>query len=94
MAKQVRIVLNKRNIGAFLRSSDVAGVLEGPANRIAARADSGIPGGKTADTFHKVAIVQGRKDRVIALITAEGYEARKAESDDRNLTKALDAGRG
>lgn len=86
----IRIQLHSPAIKAFLRSGPVASVLEGPAERIKSQADAGLSSG----TGHTVEIKQGYKDRVVAIVRCDSIEAKYAEMDSRNLTHAVEAGRG
>lgn len=89
----VRIVLNRPSIKRFLQSDDVAALLDAPAERVRARADEGIPGGADEENFHLVTKQVGH-DRASVTISAKGFKAQRAEQEKRNLTKALEAGRG
>lgn len=83
----VRVELNSANIRAFLKSPEMANALRPFAERIKAAADAGSGGG------HEVRVLNGR-DRVSMIITAVTPKARVAEIQNRNLTRALEAGRG
>jgi hypothetical protein len=78
----VRVVLNRRNIRALLKSEAVRADLERRAENIAAAAGPG----------HIVDSQIGRNRARAAVITATA-EAMRAEATDRNLTRAIDAGR-
>lgn len=77
-----RIVLNRRNIRDLLRSESVRADLERRAENIARAAGPG----------HKVDSQVGRNRARAAVITTSA-EAMAAEARDRNLTRAIDAGR-
>jgi hypothetical protein len=78
----VRVVLNRRNIRALLKSEAVRADLERRAENIAAAAGPG----------HIVDSQIGRNRARAAVITSTA-EAMRAEATDRNLTRAIDAGR-
>lgn len=77
-----RVVLNKRNIRAILRSETVRAELVRRAENIAAAAGPG----------HVVDSQIGRNRARAAVITTTA-QAMAAEARDRNLTRAIDAGR-
>lgn len=81
-AMATRVVLNRRNIRALLRSESVRADLERRAENIAEVAGPG----------HVVDSDIGRNRARAAVITAT-YEARLAEAQTRNLTRAFSAGR-
>jgi hypothetical protein len=66
----------------LLRGGEVADDLTRRAGRIAAAAGAG----------HEVETTLGR-NRVYASVVTATFEARKAESGSRNLTRSIDAGR-
>lgn len=82
MAK-VRVVLNSQAVRALLRSPEMQQDLERRARRIASAAGEG----------HRVEAGAGR-NRARAVVITETREAMRAEATDRNLTRAVDAGRG
>lgn len=75
----VEVKINRKAIGQLLRDPRT---IEGPARRILAAAGPG----------HRLSIRQGAT-RVRAIIITDTAEARLAEAEDRNLSKALEAGR-
>lgn len=77
-----KVVLNRRNIRDLLRSETVRADLVRRAENIAAAAGPG----------HIVDSQIGRTRARAAVITAS-FEAMHAEARDRNLTRAIDAGR-
>lgn len=79
---QTRVVLNRRNVRAILRSEAVRADLVRRADNIAAAAGPG----------HIVDSQIGRNRARAAVITAT-FPAMRAEARDRNLTRAIDAGR-
>lgn len=78
----VRVVLNRKNVRELLRSEAVRRDLERRAQNIAAAAGPG----------HIVDSQIGRNRARAAVITAT-FDAMRAEARDRNLTRAIDAGR-
>lgn len=78
----VRVVLNRRNIRALLKSPGVAADLRRRAENIARAAGPG----------HRVESEIGR-NRARAAVITDTIPAMLAEARDRNLTRALDAGR-
>lgn len=83
MAMNVRIELDSRGIEQLLRSPEVEADLRRRAQNIARAAGDGM----------HFATAQGRKDRVSAQVWTGTVKARRAEAEDRALTRALDAGR-
>jgi hypothetical protein len=82
VASSVRIKLNRAGIRELLRSVEVSDDLEARAERIASAAGPG----------HRVEVEDNDKRARAAVIT-DTFEARLAEAVDRNLTRAVDAGR-
>lgn len=82
MAKSVRVKLNVPEGRKLLNSSEVYGDLRGRGNRIAAAAGPGF-----------VARAAKGPDRGSVFIVADTAAARRAEAEDRALTRAIDAGR-
>lgn len=80
--KKVRIELDQNGIKALLRSPEIAADLERRARNVARTAGDGM---------HS-AVVQGR-DRVRAQVWTGTYAAKRAEAEDRALTRAIDAAR-
>lgn len=80
--KRVKIKLDSPGIGRFLRSADVERDIARRAAAIARAAGPGMHSGT----------VQGR-DRVRGQAWTGTDAARRAEANDRALTKAIDAGR-
>lgn len=81
MAK-VRVVLNRGAVRELLRSQEVLADLTRRGKRIAAAAGDGM----------EVDSAVGAKRARVSVRTATS-EARKAEADQRALTRALDSGR-
>lgn len=81
----MKIELNNSGIRDLLRSDAVEDELLRRAERIADHANQTAPG-------HSATAIKGY-NRALARVTAESQEARVAEAVDRNLTRALDAGR-
>ena len=79
----VRVELNKANIGDILRSDEMQAMLKSHADRIAAAAGDGM-----------VVVCDLDRFRWKASIITTTFEAMQAESEDKALTRALDAGRG
>lgn len=78
----VRVVLNRKNVRELLRSEGVRDDLVRRARNIAEAAGPG----------HVVDSQIGRNRARAAVITGT-FEAMHAEARDRNLTRAIDAGR-
>lgn len=78
----MRIVLNRRNIRQLLRSEAVRADLKRRADNIARAAGPG----------HTVDSEIGRNRARAAVITTS-FQAMHAEARNRNLTRAIDAGR-
>jgi hypothetical protein len=78
----VRIVLNRKGVREILRSPEVEADLERRARHIAAAAGPG----------HEVDVTVGG-NRARASVRTDTFEAMRDEATDRNLTRALDAGR-
>jgi len=82
MAKSMRIKLNRDGVRALLASQELADNLSDRGERIAAAAGEGFEATTTKN-----------RDRVVVFVTSETAEAKKAEAENRALTRALDAGR-
>lgn len=82
MASSVRIVIDKKGVGEYLKSQTVADAIQQVMDPIVAAAGPG----------HASRVYLG-KDRVRGQIWTGTYAAKKAEADDRNLTRSIDAGR-
>ena len=78
----VKIVLNRKGIGALLKSPEVQADLNARADRIARAAGEG----------HTVESTVGPQRARAAVITTT-FDAMRAEAENRNLTRAIDAGR-
>lgn len=79
---RVRIELDQEGIKALLRSAEVGADIDRRAQAIAAAAGPGM----RSRTY------QGR-DRVRGQVWTGTPEAQRAEAENRDLTRALDAGR-
>ena len=77
-----RLKLNKDGIVALLQSEEVQQDLEARGARIAAAAGDGVEAELTKN-----------RDRAVVFVRTKTNEARKAEAEDRALTRAIDAGR-
>ncbi|MGQ7313375.1 hypothetical protein ACUOFU_16840 [Microbacterium arabinogalactanolyticum] len=82
MAGNMRIKINRAGVVALLTSPEVSADLTRRGNAIAAAAGDGVET-QTARN----------RDRAVAFVRTETFEARKAEATDRSLTRAIDAGR-
>lgn len=80
--KSVRIETNKAGIIALLQSAEVQNDLAARAGRIASAAGEGFEATSTSN-----------RDRAVAFVSTTDYDSRKAEAEDRALTRAIDAGR-
>ena len=78
----MRVKLNHRNIGLLLKSRKVEDELARRAENIA----------RTAGPGHTVDSSVGR-NRARASVVTDDFDAILAEHQDRNLTRAFDAGR-
>lgn len=77
-----RLKLNKDGIVALLQSEEVQQDLAARGERIAATAGEGVEAELTKN-----------RDRAVVFVRTKTNEARKAEAEDRALTRAIDAGR-
>lgn len=82
MATRVRVELDKAGIKEYLKSQTVADAIQQVMDPIIEAAGEG----------HRSQVYVGR-DRVRGQIWTGTYAAKKAEANDRNLTRSLDAGR-
>jgi hypothetical protein len=82
MAEPVRLVMNRKGVAALLRGGEIAADLRARAYRVSAAAGPGM----------FVSVRVGRA-RVRASVITATDEARKAEAENRALTRALDAAR-
>lgn len=95
MAKRVKVKLDSEGgVAAFLRGSEVAGMVRSSAERVAAAAGDGF----VADTWISPTRGTSRKGysnppRVTGGVFAETYEAKRRSSRDNVLLRARDAGR-
>ncbi|MGO3649352.1 hypothetical protein [Agrococcus casei] len=80
--KDVRIKLNSSGIVRLLQSPEVSRELEARGTRIAT----------AAGNKHDVNATVNR-DRAVVFVTTKDTAARKAEAEQRRLSKAIDAGR-
>ncbi|WP_156759989.1 hypothetical protein [Microbacterium karelineae] len=80
--KGLRIKRNPKGFAELLLSQEVQDDFAARASRIQSAAGEG----------HEVEVTRNR-DRVVAFVNTATYEAREAEAEDRNLTRAIDAGR-
>ena len=83
MAQSIRVEINFEGATQLMKSPEVMADLEARAQRIAAAAGSG----------HMVTAYAGKTRARVSVITASDT-ARRRESTDRNLTRAIDAARG
>lgn len=83
MADRLVINLNEREVGALLKSADVAAEVKRRADRIAAAAGPGM----------LASVIIGKNRAHGSVITAT-LQARRAQATRRALIRALDAGRG
>lgn len=83
MAEKIRIDINSAGIQELLKSGPVQALLSAKAQRIAAAAGPGMEASSRVG-----------KTRARASVITTTRAARKAEAEDRALTKAIDAGRG
>jgi hypothetical protein len=88
MPASIHIVLHKQNIRAFLKSQELVSAMTPIAERIRSAADAGSEAGG-----HEVRVLNG-SDRASLIIATVTPEAMVAEMTDRNLTRAMEAGRG
>lgn len=80
--KSVRIKLNSQGAREILSSGSVSDDLTSRAQSIAAAAGPGM----------EVTTTRNR-DRAVVFVKTATTEARRAEAEDRALTRAIDAGR-
>lgn len=81
-ASSLRLKINNDGIRELLGSAVVQDDLKARGDRIAAAAGGG----------HAVTATTNR-DRAVVFVTTTTHEARKAEAEDRALTRAIDSGR-
>lgn len=84
MAQSIRIKLNSAGVVALLQSQAVADDLARRGERIA-EAAGGEPDFESRVTQNR--------DRSVVFVTTASIDGRRAEAEDRALTRALDAGR-
>ena len=83
MAKvSMRIEHNSKGFAALMKSNSVMSDIEARGARIAAAAGEGFEVNSTRN-----------RDRSVVFVRTETTEARRAEAEDRALTRAIDAGR-
>lgn len=83
MASKIRVDISSAGIQDLLKSGPVQALLKAKADRIAAAAGPGM-----------VSSSRVGKTRARASVITDSYRAKRAEAEERALTKALDAGRG
>jgi hypothetical protein len=83
-AKSIRIALNPRGVRALLQSPEITEDLERRGEAIATAAGGAPDFEVRADR---------NRDRTVVFVTAATFDGRNAESEDRALTRAIDAGR-
>lgn len=88
MATSVRVEMNTAGAIAILKSDGVVADLERRAAATQSAAQSANPDGE-----YSVESWTGKTRARVTILTAN-YSARKSESIDRTLTRALDAARG
>lgn len=90
MAQQIRIEINQAGVRALLQSQEVQADLQRRANAIAQAA-----GGEEAGFEASVVVREGssKLGRAMGFVTTTTAAARRAEAEDRTLTRAIDAGR-
>lgn len=81
MAKKVKVVLNRSGVRQLLLSSEMEGIVSGLARQALGRLGSGYE----QDTY------KGR-NRVNAMIVAKTYKAKRDNSKNNSLLKALRGG--
>ena len=87
---QARIRINSAGVKQLLQSQEVQADLQRRANAIA-----GAAGGEPGDFRAEVEVLGGssKLGRAMGYVVTATTEARRAEAEDRALTRALDAGR-
>lgn len=80
--KGVRIKINRDAVRALLTSPEVTEDLTRRGDRMAAAAGDGVEAETTRN-----------RDRSVVFVRTETFEAKRAEAEDRALTRAIDAGR-
>lgn len=85
----VRVEINQRELRAFLKSGELSAAMRPFAQRIKTNADAGS--GSSRD--HEIREFVGH-DRVSLIVATATPEAMVAEMRDRNLTRAVESGRG
>ena len=89
MAKNVRVKLDRKGMGAFLRGSEMRGMVRSSGERIAAAAGEGI----SADTW--IAPEPGRsgQPRAVSGVQADSWKGYQRQRRDNVILRARDAGR-
>lgn len=82
MAGSMRIEINRAGVIALLNDPKVSADLTSRGHRIAAAAGEGVAVETTSN-----------RDRAVAFVRTETFEAKRAEAEHRTLTRAIDAGR-
>lgn len=82
--KGFRLKVNSDGVKALLQSAEVAGELARRGNAIA-EAAGGAPDFEVVNTKNR--------DRAVTFVKTATTKGKKAEAEDRALTRALDAGR-
>lgn len=80
--KGLRIKMNRKAIIALLSSQEVEADLTARGGRIAGAAGEGVEATTTRN-----------RDRVVVFVRTQTIEAKRAEAENRSLTRAIDAGR-
>lgn len=86
MAKRVRIELDHDGFTELLNSAEVKADLRTRAERIVAAAGAGVE-------YKEMQFTYGGSPRAGILIRTETDEAKRAEAEDKTLTRALESGR-
>lgn len=82
MAISIRVELNKKNVGALLKSDDVRFDMLQRAKAIEEQAGTGY-----------IAVSEVGHDRAFAIVRTDSYEAREQEATQHTLLNSIEAGK-
>lgn len=93
MARSIEVKMNRKGMGALLKSADVRRELTERAERVLAAAKSNAPVGPTGDYKAGLHIEQHTTDRAVVRVAGSTNYDWFVEANTGNLARALDAGR-
>lgn len=89
MAKNVKVRLDRKGVGAFMRGAEVRGMVRSSGDRVAGAAGRGFE----ADTWISSEPGRSGQPRAVSGVKAETFGARVRNARDNVLLRARDAGR-